>query len=104
MRRILLATLALPLLGGSVFAQTTTTVPPMAPAASAPAASATVPGGAPGANSFTEAQARSRLEQNGYSAVSALVKNDKGVWRGTAMRNGATVSVGVDYKGDISTN
>ena len=58
---------------------------------------------AAGANSFTEAQARSRLEQNGYTGVSALKKNDNGVWQGTAQRDGKAVSVSLDYKGDIIT-
>ena len=38
----------------------------------------------PGANSFTEGQAKSRLEANGYSAITELKKDDQGVWRGTA--------------------
>lgn len=57
-----------------------------------------------GANSFTEAQARSRLRQHGYRAVSALTKDPDGVWRGSAIRNGHQVHVGLDYKGNISTN
>ena len=57
-----------------------------------------------GANSFTETQARRRLEQNGYSQVSSLVKGKDGIWRGTATKNGASGQVSVDYKGDISMN
>src|SRR4051812_30186230 len=34
----------------------------------------------PGANSFTESQARSRIEDAGYSNVSGLRKDDQGVW------------------------
>jgi protein CpxP len=65
------------------------------------------PGGgglSPGANSFTEAQARSRLLAHGYSQVSALSKDQEGVWRGSATRNGRQVHVGLDYKGNISSN
>ena len=55
-----------------------------------------------GANSFTEGQAKSRLEGAGLKDVKDLKKDDQGVWRGKAMRDGKTVSVGFDYKGNIS--
>ena len=58
--------------------------------------------GAPGANSFTASQAKSRLEDKGYTAVSDLKKGEDGIWRGTAMRDSKSVPVSVDYKGDIS--
>ena len=61
-------------------------------------------GDAKGANSFTESQARSRLEGNGYSNVSALTKDPNGIWRGTAMIGGTSKQVGVDYKGEISAH
>lgn len=54
-----------------------------------------------GANSFTEAQARTRLEGAGLSNVTELRKDDQGIWRGRAMRNGQNVTVGFDYKGNI---
>ncbi|MDB5363786.1 MAG: hypothetical protein JWO51_5083 [Rhodospirillales bacterium] len=54
-----------------------------------------------GKNSFTEAQARERLEKHGYSAVSGLKKDDQSVWRGTATKDGKSVSVAVDYQGNI---
>ena len=57
----------------------------------------------PGANSFTEAQARSWLEDAGYTDVGTLMQSDDGIWRGQAKHNGATVTVAVDYKGTIST-
>ena len=59
-------------------------------------------GGVAGANSFTEGQAKSRLEKEGYTAVSGLKKDADGIWRGTAMKNEKSVSVSVDYKGNIS--
>ncbi|MDB5511655.1 MAG: hypothetical protein JWR08_1138 [Enterovirga sp.] len=55
-----------------------------------------------GANSFTEGQAKSRLEGAGLSNVSDLRKDDQGIWRGKAMRNGKSVTVGFDYKGNIA--
>jgi len=45
-----------------------------------------------GANSFTEGQAKSRLEGAGLMNVTDLKKDDDGVWRGKAMRNGKSVS------------
>ncbi|MDB5559332.1 MAG: hypothetical protein JWQ36_2266 [Enterovirga sp.] len=55
-----------------------------------------------GANSFTEGQAKSRLEEAGLKNVTDLKKDDQGVWRGKAMRNGKSVTVGFDYKGNIA--
>jgi periplasmic protein CpxP/Spy len=57
----------------------------------------------PGANSFTEGQARSRLEAQGFSNVTELRKDDQGIWRGKAMRDGQSVSVAIDYKGTVQT-
>ena len=59
--------------------------------------------GAPvaGANSFTEGQAKWRIESKGYTNVSALKKDEKGVWRGTAMNNGKSVGVSLDFEGNI---
>jgi hypothetical protein len=54
-----------------------------------------------GANSFTEGQARSRIEGAGYSDVSDLQKDDQGVWRGTAMRSGSRTDVALDYQGNV---
>lgn len=56
-----------------------------------------------GANSFTEDQARGRIAKAGYTRVSKLVKDGNGVWRGTGMRGGKKVAVGLDYKGDVTT-
>src|SRR5215208_1147061 len=54
-----------------------------------------------GANSFTEGEARSRLEDKGFSGVSALKKDDDGIWRGRAMRSGQQVDVALDYQGNV---
>lgn len=58
---------------------------------------------AAGANSFSQDQARGRLAKAGYRSVSALTKDGNGVWRGTAMRGGKKVRVGLDYKGNVTT-
>ena len=59
--------------------------------------------GAPvaGANSFTEGQAKSRIEDRGFKNVSGLKKDDKGVWRGKADQNGKAVNVSVDFQGNV---
>jgi hypothetical protein len=57
-----------------------------------------------GANSFTEGQAKSRIESNGYTNVSGLSKDDKGVWRGKAMKDGKQVNVSLDYQGNVTSN
>lgn len=54
-----------------------------------------------GANSFTQGEARSRLQSRGYQNVSNLHKDANGVWRGQATHAGQQVSVWLDYKGNI---
>jgi opacity protein-like surface antigen len=54
-----------------------------------------------GANSFTEGQAKSRIENMGFANVTNLKKDDNGVWRGRAMKSGQTVDVSVDYQGNV---
>lgn len=54
-----------------------------------------------GANSFTEGQAKSRIEARGYASVSELKKDDQGVWRGTAMKEGKRVNVSLDFQGNV---
>lgn len=65
------------------------------------------PGGAvkleAGANSFTEAQAKSRIEGAGFAGVTGLSKDDQGIWRGKAQRDGKQVTVGLDFKGNIAS-
>lgn len=85
---------AMVLTGSSaVFAQTTTTPQPTTTGTTVP-----------GANSFTEAQARDRIAQAGYSAITGLTKADDGVWRGKATKDGAMVDVAIDYKGTVSSH
>jgi len=59
--------------------------------------------GAPlkGANSFTESQAKDRIVAAGYTDVSALTKDDGGIWRGRAKNAGQSLEVTVDYKGNV---
>jgi len=55
----------------------------------------------PGANSFTESQARERIEAKGFTAVSGLKKDAQSIWRGTATKDGQSVGVALDYKGNV---
>jgi len=59
--------------------------------------------GAPvaGANSFTEGQAKSRIEARGFTSVGQLKKDRDGVWRGTATQSGKSVKVSVDFQGNV---
>ena len=54
-----------------------------------------------GENSFTEAQAKERIAKAGFTEVSALKLDEKGIWRGTAMREGKSTAVGIDYQGNV---
>src|SRR5438874_13624837 len=54
-----------------------------------------------GRNSFTEGEAKSRIEKMGFTNVSNLIKDDNGVWRARAMKGGQQVDVGLDYQGNV---
>lgn len=78
--------------------------------ASAPATDSTTPAATdtsnpaapvPGANSFTEDQAKSAIAKAGYAGVSALTKDDKGIWRGTASKDGKSTPIALDYQGNV---
>lgn len=55
----------------------------------------------PGANSFTEDQAKSRIQDAGFADVSKLTKDDKGIWRGQANKDGKNTTVALDYQGNV---
>lgn len=55
-----------------------------------------------GRNSFTEGQAKSRIEGAGYSNVSGLQKDDQGVWRGKADKGGTKTDVSLDFQGNVN--
>ena len=56
-----------------------------------------------GKNSFTRKQARSRITKAGYTHVEKLMKSQDGLWQANAVRNGESVHVALDYKGNIAT-
>ena len=89
------------ILGQGAVAQST---PPEAnPHPSTPAIATTDNPAAPavGANSFTRAQAKSRIEKAGYTSVAGLTKDKDGIWRGKANNGSATVPVALDYQGNV---
>ena len=55
-----------------------------------------------GANSFTREEAQKQIEAKGYTHVAGLTKDQDGVWRGTAEKNGATGPVSLDYQGNVN--
>ncbi|HEY1877543.1 MAG TPA: hypothetical protein VGG66_08735 [Rhizomicrobium sp.] len=55
-----------------------------------------------GANSFTREEAQMQIEAKGYTNVAGLTKDQDGVWRGTAEKNGATGPVSLDYQGNVN--
>jgi hypothetical protein len=56
-----------------------------------------------GRKSFTEGQAKSKIEGAGYTNVSELKKDDNGVWRGKASKAGSSTDVSVDFQGNVNT-
>jgi len=57
-----------------------------------------------GANSFTMSEAKSRIADKGYTHISALKKDNNGVWRGRATKDGQQVQVSLDYQGNVNTD
>jgi hypothetical protein len=55
-----------------------------------------------GRNSFTEGQAKSRIEAAGYSNVSNLRKDNEGIWRGKADKGGTQREVSLDFQGNVN--
>ena len=65
---------------------------------------ANAPQPAHGSNSFSDGEARRRIEASGYTDVTGLRKDAEGVWRGTGKKNGATANVWLDYKGNVGAS
>jgi hypothetical protein len=77
MKRFMAATVT------ATFAQSGSPANPNASTPAVASPSSTNPGApATGANSFTEGQAKSRIEAAGFSDVSGLMKDKDGIWRG----------------------
>jgi hypothetical protein len=55
-----------------------------------------------GANSLDEDQAKLRIEGKGYSNISGLEKDSRGIWRGKGnLKDGRSVYVTLDLEGNI---
>ncbi|KQY78753.1 MULTISPECIES: PepSY domain-containing protein [unclassified Ensifer] len=104
MKRVIVATAFLAASALSAYAQTPTPSPEAeTPAVATPdTTNPTAP--VEGANSFTEEQARARLQEGGYTAVSELKLDDKGIWQASATKDGKPVTVALDYQGNIVAN
>ena len=55
-----------------------------------------------GENSFTEDQARERIEGMGFTNVSGLKLDEQGIWRGNANKGATAMTVGLDFKGNFA--
>ena len=103
MRNSLIVGTILTLVAGGALAQTQN--PPAANGPQNPAISGStskqVEAPVKGRNSFTEGEAKSRIEKNGFTNVNGLAKDDNGVWRGKAMKGGQQVNVSLDYQGNV---
>ena len=54
-----------------------------------------------GPNILSEADAKLLLEDNGFSHVSELKKDNNGIWRGKATKNGQSLDVSLDLQGNV---
>jgi len=103
MRKVIVGA-AFALLATSAMAQQ----PIVPPAANAPQngainSSDKAPPSAPvaGRNSFTQGEAQSRIEANGFTNVTGLQKDDSGVWRAQATKGNQNMTVSLDYQGNV---
>jgi len=107
MRAILIPGTLLAFVAGGAMAQTTNPPAQQGPQNSAINSSDSnnrqVTAPVQGHNSFTEGEAKSRIEKTGFTNVSNLMKDDAGVWRGQAMKGGQQVAVSLDYQGNVVT-
>lgn len=88
--------------GSSALAQTPSDNPTTPPAvASDKGDSNTAAAPVPGKNSFTETQARERIEKHGYTAVHDLALDGQSIWRGKATKDGKPVDVALDFEGNV---
>lgn len=105
MRAIFVAAAAASLFVANAFAQAPQAPPPTASGPGNQAVRTTEgnTAAAPvaGANSFTEGEAKARIESRGFANVIQLRKDEQGIWRGKAQRNGNAVDVALDFQGNV---
>jgi hypothetical protein len=56
-----------------------------------------------GAKIESEAQAKAKIESEGYTEVSGLKQDEKGIWTATAMKEGKAVQLSLNSDGQLST-
>jgi hypothetical protein len=105
MKHSVIAGIGIALLATTAWAQTAPTNSSTTPPAIATnkGESNTTAAPVPGSNSFTESEARNRLEKFGYTNVSDLKKDDKSIWHGKATKDGKSMDVSLDYQGNITS-
>ena len=54
-----------------------------------------------GTSNLTEAEAKEHAVAAGFTAISSLVKDGEGNWRGSAMKNGYSTQIAVDQTGNV---
>lgn len=88
---------------------------PNTPSTNAPAPNANAPTSATptthddktpdaGQNSFTEQQANERFSKAGYTDISNLKLNEKGVWEASAKQGSETVMLSLDAEGNVTAH
>jgi hypothetical protein len=102
MTKLALLTLSLAVFAVVVHAadEASTATPDMPAVATPSSTNPTAP--VEGRNSFTEAQARSRIAKAGFTNISALTKGEDGVWRAMAKKAKESHRVSLDYQGNIT--
>ncbi|MGU3400026.1 PepSY domain-containing protein [Brucellaceae bacterium D45D] len=55
-----------------------------------------------GENSFTEEQAKTRIEEAGYTNVINLKLGEDGIWQATARKGDEQTDVQLDYQGNVT--
>jgi hypothetical protein len=104
MRKSLVTAAAFALIAGGAMAQTppAATGPQNRPVNSSESPNRMSAAPVKGANSFTEGEARARMERLGFTGIKGLQKDNNGIWRGQAMKDGRTVSVSLDFQGNVT--
>ena len=100
MRLIVLTSVAIGLCAAAACAQPAQQGPANAAVKGVPDNNSSAP--VAGANSFTKDQATKQIEAKGYTNVTGLAKDQSGVWRGMAMKDGRSGPVSVDYQGNVN--
>ena len=87
---------------GAAAAQNSTTADPNAGQNAAVKKPDTAGTPSKGANSFTKKQAADRMAKAGYTPAGDLTKDKDGLWHANATKDGKTVDVSLDFKGNVN--